>query len=270
MRPCGLMTNVAAALVILALVILPVPTARGEVLWYNGDWNGQLGPGYDKNYSTIEIGYSFGGLNSIYYDDFQVPAPGWVVQGLLTNVYNYGPIFSPQEVQWSIRSGCAPGIPVPGTLVAWGRAMAAAIPDPSLNLGYRLEMGGLNLYLDPGTYWASLTPISRPGSGNEMYILPTSGYNAVGNPPGNNDNSFGYLNVFITGGSHNGEWFVRATDVYTLSLFSEPPLPGPLDFSMGITGYVASGPPPLPLPPSAWLLGSGLLGLAGWRKFRKG
>lgn len=28
--------------------------------------------------------------------------------------------------------------------------------------------------------------------------------------------------------------------------------------------------PPLPLPPSALLLGSGLLGLVGWRRFRKG
>jgi hypothetical protein len=32
----------------------------------------------------------------------------------------------------------------------------------------------------------------------------------------------------------------------------------------------AGGPGTVPLPPPIWLFGSGLLGLAGWRRFRKG
>jgi hypothetical protein len=35
-----------------------------------------------------------------------------------------------------------------------------------------------------------------------------------------------------------------------------------------VKGFVP--PPPVPIPPSMFLLGSGLLGLAGWRRFRKG
>jgi hypothetical protein len=37
-----------------------------------------------------------------------------------------------------------------------------------------------------------------------------------------------------------------------------------------LTGYCSINPAPVPLPPSALFLGSGLLGLVGWRRFRKG
>jgi hypothetical protein len=51
---------------------------------------------------------------------------------------------------------------------------------------------------------------------------------------------------------------------YTLIVDFDDNAPGGAFWYTATLGYT-----PVPLPPSALLLGSGLLGLAGWRKFRK-
>ena len=124
---------------------------------------------------------------AIGYDDFQVPAPGWVISGLWANISAWGSPIPAIKVMWSIRSGCAPGGPAgleSVGLVAWGEGQASATPYADTDYTYRIQVDGLFLPIGPGTYWLSLTPYDT-----EAYNLRTSGENAVGNPPGNNDNS---------------------------------------------------------------------------------
>jgi len=64
-------------------------------------------------------------------------------------------------------------------------------------------------------------------------------------------------------GFPGGEWY--------FSNPVQPPDPGFAPMSeWTYTQSPANGPPPVPLPASAFLLGSSLLGLVGWRRFRKG
>jgi hypothetical protein len=139
--------------------------------WYNGDR--MIGiPGWSNWYvSTSEY--------ARVYDNFVVPNGGWTISGVFANhtFYNAPPV---TQAAWEIRSGMSPG--AGGTLVASGIDTATQTYDPALNT-YGIEVDGLQVQLQPGTYWLNVAPVG-PGGG-QSYVAATLGANAVGNPPGN-------------------------------------------------------------------------------------
>jgi hypothetical protein len=92
---------------------------------------------------------------------------------------------------------------------------------------------GLSWYMGPGTYWVGFESI--PGSDFGAYVTHPSVLDPLGNE------------AYMIGG-----------DTAYGGLFAD-------DFNMGVRIDGTT----VPLPGSVLLLGSGLLGLAGWRRFRK-
>jgi hypothetical protein len=227
------------AFLVLAILAAPAP-GRATTLWYNGDLNLT---NVLSNQITLPSTYS------TVYDDFIVPSgTSWNINTVWSNnLLSSGDSSGITQAQWEIRSGVSAGNG--GTVVKSGTG-AATVTATGHNVGgwngheYTVQVNGLNVSLGPGTYWLSVCPIGVDGLSQ---ITLTSGANAVGQPPGNDSNSF------LNSNSYN---FKSIVEYYG---------GGQRDFSMGIGGT------PVPLPPSLLLLGSGLLGLAGLgrRKFRK-
>jgi hypothetical protein len=126
-----------------------------------------------------------------------------------------------------------------GETVAFGRSPATITPTTftiSDQPVSTLSVSGLDLYLEPGTYWLTVTPFYDLG---DRYTIPaaaiatTSGTNAIGTPPGNNGNSF--------------------TVGYSIDFY-----PDNRDYSMGISGTVSRS---IPEPTS--MLGVLLFGVLG-------
>jgi hypothetical protein len=224
-----LMKRILTVLSLLMLICNGAFPAAADTLWYNGDFSG-IG-NLDNGINTV-IG------NSLVYDDFMVTGGGWVVTSVWSNnLMSY----STTQASWEIRSGMSDGNG--GTLVASGTGPATqtltgrqySVPE------YTIQVSGLNVSLAPGTYWLNVSPIAS-GSGGS-YNSMTSGANAIGQPAGNDGNSL-WTSV------HYG--YPGYTARY-----------GGYDFSMGVGGTA------VPLPGSVWFLGSGLMGLGAWRRFRK-
>jgi len=208
----------------------PLPGA----LWYNGDFNGVSGLANENNTIVSQ---------AAVYDDFIVPSGGWHIGFVWSN--NLMSTTSSQAY-WEIRSGVSTGNG--GTLIASGTNAATQTPTGRSGFGYTeytILVGGLNVTLGAGTYWLSVTPIDS-GSGRS-FDSTTSGANAVGQPPGNDGNSF-----------FDSSYFSANFQDASLEVGYSP-----VDFSMGV------GAVPIPVPPTLVLLGSGLVGLAV-RRFRKG
>lgn len=186
-------------------------------LWYNGDYAGGSGTANEEasNVGSADI-----------YDDFIVTAPGgWIVQRVWSNDdISFQGVTS---AAWSIRSGITAGYG--GTVIASGVSAASQTPTGRTAWWgfpeYRIEVGGLNVTLSPGTYWLSVSPMvgSDPLSNGyyRSYISQTGGANAVGTPAGNDGNSFNY---------NPGAGYYFAPDT-----FNE-------DYSMGVAGVVVPEP----------------------------
>lgn len=227
-------------LTILAITMLicagSLPAAAATVTWYNGDFNGANGLSNEIN--TI-IPQSF------VYDDFIVPSgQTWSVVSAWTN--NLMSFFT-SSATWEIRKGVSAGNP--GVLVATGISVPAVQSATGRNgfgfTEYTIAVNVPNIVLPSGTYWLAVAPIDS--GNNRSFISTTSGFNAIGLPAGNDDNSF-FTSAFF------GAFFSPASNFVGF----------PADFSMGILADVTSAP----LPGSLLLLGSGLLGLLGFR-YRK-
>src|SRR5262249_45561472 len=120
------------------------------------------------------------------YDDFNVPAPGWHIDTVWSDDLMST---TATTAHWEIRSGVSSGNG--GLLIASGDNAATQTPTGRTGFGYTeymVEVTGLSIDLAPGTYWLSVTPVDS-GRGRS-FDSTTSGTNAVGTPPGNNDNSF--------------------------------------------------------------------------------
>jgi hypothetical protein len=204
-------------LTLAAALALSSPSVFAEVLWYNGDSNGSGLFDFNSN---------------VVYDDFIVTGSAWTINGVFGNFIGSG--FT--NANWEIRSGVSAGNG--GVLVASGTGATSQGPGGSA------EIDGLNVTLQPGTYWLSIAPIVDIGY--YVWLASTSGTNAVGTPAGNDDNSF------TTWG--NGAYYFSP---------ASQPFGSPVDFSMGVVHSDA------PEPGTFLLLGCGLLMTAGTLRRRR-
>ena len=179
--------------------------------WYNGDFNGVNGLANEKN-TTI--------AQASVYDNFTVTAAGgWDITDvfsdnlLSTNVTG---------ATWEIRSGVSSGNG--GTLVASGSTATPTVTATGRSgfgfTEYQVKVSGLTVHLPQlpagQFYWLNVTPIGD-GTGRS-FDSSTSGLNAVGTPPGNDQNAF---------------W--DSTDFGAVFLPTSDPIVGqPADFSMGL------------------------------------
>jgi hypothetical protein len=208
------------------------PTARGSLppagsqpafklsantLWYNGDFDGVNGLANENNDSLGAGEYSN------IYDDFIVPAAAgqWNVTGVFSdNLENT----NVTGATWEIRQGISDGNG--GTLVAHGMTSTPNVTATGRSgFGfneYEIEVTGLTTTLNPGTYFLNVTPIGDSETGRS-FVSTTSGANAVGMPPGNDQNAYWNSNFF-------SEDFASCTEQGF-----------PYDFSMGVEGTAGGG-----------------------------
>lgn len=200
--------------------------AVADILWYNGDLNSA--PSKMNLGNTVE-------LLSAVYDDFIVPNGGWTI----TTVWSNNAMnFTAYWASWEIRSGVSAGNG--GVLMAHGIGQATQTATGRVSfefpplLEYTIQVTGLKVFLEPGTYWLNVRPFAV-GVDPLSYISCTTGNNAVGQPPGNDGNSFFCL--------RNEIYFEPIGNVWS-----------PRDYSMGVAG--SPGGPGNPLAAIMLLLDS--------------
>jgi hypothetical protein len=169
-----------AGLTVLA-VLCRLPINAGTLGWYNGDPVNNFSVGIDNGINTVVA-------PAMVFDDFVVPAGGWTVTGVFSdNQMNFTGV---TQAEWEIRSGVSVGNG--GTLVASGTSTAS---QTSLGLSgngltiYQIEVNNLNVSLAAGKYWLSVAPVGF-GPADQSSSAFTVGANAVGTPPGNDQDSF--------------------------------------------------------------------------------
>jgi hypothetical protein len=220
-------------------------------LWYNGDPNYNYSFGFPGNPNE----YFSPGIYSQTHDNFIVPTgQTWTVQGLFARhaIFTSANLTSLTQAEWEIRSGVSSGNP--GTLIASGISSVTitnngVIPSSSYT-DYLLEVDGLNVVLGSGTYWMNLRPITSNLSGPFLsYQTRTFGAGAIGNPPGNDGNSF--LSFFLF------------SPVYNFTPLSEIIPDETWDFSMGVRGLQSAS---IPEPASVAVLSLLAVGAYGIRR----
>ncbi len=198
--------NLAARAALLALVLTAafalnttaIAQAPPGSLWYNGDFDG-------RNGGANQDGGQFGaGQYSHLYDNFTGPGTGqmWNVTALFSdNLFAASLVGQVTTANWEIRTGVSSGNG--GTVVFSGtNAPATVTPTGRSGFGlneYMVNVTGLNLtvnHLASGFYWLSVSPVVPTGVNGQSFQSTTSGANAVGTPPGNDDNSFWNSNLF--------------------------------------------------------------------------
>src|SRR5207237_348379 len=147
-------------------------------LWYNGDWNYVNGLANERNTVVSQ---------AAVYDDFNVTAPlGWHVTALFSDNLMSTTVTG---ADWEIRIGLSEGNA--GTLIASGTTNSPVVTLTGRGgfgfLEYMVEVTGLNVFLpmlpSGQHYWLNVTPVDN-GTGRS-FNSTTSGANAVGMPPGN-------------------------------------------------------------------------------------
>jgi hypothetical protein len=212
--------------------------AAADTLWYNGDPDGQ---GFAAN-QIFWLGQRQS--NRTIWSDFTIPTTdeGWNIDTVWSNNLLYSQASAP-TASWGIVTNLSrrrDDVPfLNGETVAFGRSPATITPTTftvSNQPVSTLSVSGLNLYLEPGTYWLAVRPFYDLGdrfSVPAAAIVTTSDANAIGTPPGNNGNSF--------------------TVGYSIDFY-----PDNRDYSMGISGTVSRS---IPEPTS--MLGVLLFGVLG-------
>ena len=187
------------------------------------------------------------------YDDFIVPTGdgAWQVTAVFSNnVFGDNNGRLPTEVRWEIRMNMSPF--AGGTLIAGGVSPAVVSATGRILSEYTV-LASVSVTLFPGEYWLSVAPVD-PGVDEGPYyavISPTTGANCIGNPCGNDGNSFEYV-----------EPLVPSTNFLPIPLGFE-------DFSLGILGSKSPNPPGAPAvgvtyPPSWTTVFSPPVTVSGW------
>ncbi len=232
------------SLLAMGLIVLACASpARADILFYGGDFapNNQNANGLANETDAI-VGGSPTGAST--YQNFVVTGQPWTVQGLFSNNL-LG--FAPTSAYWEIRTGVSAGNG--GTLIASGTMLSPLVTATGRSgFGFNestVEVTGLNIVLNPGTYWFTVTP-QNPGASGRSYNSNTFGLNAVGTDIANQQ----FFNSGFFGAN-----FANAN---TQGVFPT--------FSSGVLGALL-----VPEPGSITLFGfaTSLLGLWHWRRARK-
>jgi hypothetical protein len=159
----------------LFLLALSAQAPQGTIGWYNGDWQSGIPSHPNWHMSSDEY--------ARVYDQFQVPAGGWTVVSVFSNVY-ISDAKATTTVSWEIRRSMAPGNG--GELVASGMSPAIQVPDPAVaapryrdevaKTRFRIQANFLHVQLAPGTYWVSVAPSGL----KTAFASPTLGANGIG------------------------------------------------------------------------------------------
>lgn len=133
--------------------------------WYSGDSCDCPSGLLNRFSSDSNYGYIYG--------EFIVPEGGWTVVGLFSNNWMN---FKVTRASWEIRASIdLQG----GRLIASGTSRATQVPltpmNPHGQADYKIQVDGLKMRLEPGQYWARVTPI---GFGTSFGNV-TTGLNAV-------------------------------------------------------------------------------------------
>lgn len=200
------------------------PHARATYLFHNGDAN------IATNFLDCSTCRGAGGVR--VYDDFDVPASGWMITGISGNYFfqTTSPTL-PSVGTWEIRTGMAQG--VLGTLVATGTtSLTETLTSnptgcncPSIAT-YNIAVTIPTLVLTQGTYWVTLAPDSAP---SEPFLWSANGTNGT--------------NAKIDGLSFATGPFFPSGPQNLGNYESQFGGPSQIDFSMQLTG-VANSPEP--------------------------
>lgn len=244
---------VGVALCMLLLGSMATPS-NADTLWYNGDWYVLNWPNSDNLANRYVPNQISPTLTTRTYDDFVVPAGGWTINTLYSNIYNpFTDAFTITEVSYEIRQGLVGTNVYPyqgdgGTVISSGISANFTVTPTGRYSGddtnqiypeQTVAVTGLNFFLPEGTYWLSVTPKIPEGAGLSNTVT-IGGGNAIGFLPGNGLFSYDGLDPPI----------LYADGYYVLDQ--------PIDYSMGIEGTTGGQ---VPIPPSILLLSSALLAL---------
>ena len=236
-----------ALLSLLALLFFTT-LANADTLFYGGDFdpNNPYCYGLPNETDWIVGGDPYGAAT---YQNF-TNSQAWTVTGLFTNNFS---TLAARIGYWEIRSGVSEGNG--GTLIASGTASGGDFTHtPTGRSGFNYNeyqdmVSGVNVFLNPGTYWLAVVPYDVPvtarGAGlDRSFNSSTFGLNSVGTQTSHlqyfNSAFFG---VYFTNADNEGpEYFAT--------------------FSSGVIGSVGVLEP-IPEPSSLIMLGSGLLAVAG-------
>jgi hypothetical protein len=250
-------------------LLINVP-GHAATLFYSGD------AGADSTYPLGLPNQSSARYPVKEFDNFTVTdGNGWQVDSVYSNNYVTIPSFDPQTnpkafptayisqnpdidftafpitANWSIRSGVSSnGL---GDLIASGSSVANVTSTgrtSGTGREYTFSVSGLNVSLDPGDYFLSVTPSSlnsgKLSGGYDTYASITNGLNAIGSNAADNS-SFSYLSYSSYDPASN-----TSSQVSFINANS-----GDLSFGLmgdirGIQGESTAVPEPLPAP---WLVG---------------
>ena len=212
-----------------AVFLLGVSAIWADTLWYNGDASA-----LDSPYPNA-VAQPIGG-DVWVYGKFTVPAGdgAWQITAVFSNnVFASNNV--PNSVRWEIRTNMSPSSA--GTLIA-GDVYPAVVNATGRVLSGDIEytvLAAAQVTLFPGEYWLSVAPVDPgvPQSFPYAFISSTTGANCVGNPCGNDGNSFAYE-----------EPLVPTSSFLPIPLGSLPL--GSRDFSMGILGSKSPNAPGAP------------------------
>ena len=159
------------------------------MLWYNGDFDGVDGLANEQDTSIGSGEYAH------TYDDFNVTdASGWYVGAVFSNNLTDTNITG---ATWEIRQGISAGNG--GLIIASGMTVTPLVtPTGRSGFGYTeysVQVTGIFVYLPQANgYFLNVTPLGDLSG--RSFVSTTSGANAMGQPPGNDQNAFFDSNFF--------------------------------------------------------------------------